>query len=286
MKLWIGLALIAAGLIFFTTTSKQRSPVVDTGMNPGTLAVPKNGNVTSTPVIVELFTSEGCSSCPPADEVLATLDKAQPVPGAEIIALGEHVDYWNKLGWIDPYSSADCSQRQSSYASAFGSDSVYTPQMIVDGRDEFSGGNMSKARDAIAKAARLPKANIQLLASSGSKANEIQVSINISDLPRPSSGDRSDVVLAVSENNLHSEVPRGENAGQFLRHSAVVRKLTVLGQIKSDSNPFHAQPVVRLLDRWKRDDLRAVVFVQERSSRRIVSAAALGLSGRLEGSAP
>ena len=234
----------------------------------------------STPVIVELFTSEGCSSCPPADDVLATLDKAQPVPGVEIIALSEHVDYWNKLGWIDPYSSADFSQRQSKYASAFGSDSVYTPQMIVDGRDEFSGANMSKARDAIAKAARLTKANIQLVASSGSKANEIQISITISDLPRQSSGDKSDVVLVVTENNLHSEVPRGENAGRSLRHSAVVRELTILGQIKSDSNPFQAQPVVSLLHGWRRDNLRAVVFVQERSSRRIIGAAALGLSGR------
>src|SRR5260370_6253914 len=121
----------------------------------------KPAGANATPVVVELFTSEGCSSCPPADEILSKLDKMQPIQGVEVIALGEHVDYWNKLGWIDPYSSADFSRRQSRYSDAFNQDSVYTPQMIVDGRDEFAGGNMERAPAAIAKAAQAPKANIQ-----------------------------------------------------------------------------------------------------------------------------
>jgi hypothetical protein len=94
----------------------------------------------------------------------------QPIQGVEVIALGEHVDYWNKLGWIDPYSSADFSRRQSRYSDAFNQDSVYTPQMIVDGRDEFAGGNIERARAAIAKAAQAPKANIQLASSPDSNA--------------------------------------------------------------------------------------------------------------------
>src|SRR5215468_246613 len=84
------------------------------------------------PVIVELFTSEGCSSCPPADEALRRLASTQPVPGVEIVAMSEHVDYWNSLGWTDPFSSSQFSQRQDEYGKAFGLDGSYTPQMVVD----------------------------------------------------------------------------------------------------------------------------------------------------------
>src|SRR3984893_15090212 len=102
-----------------------------------------------TPGIVQLFTSEGCSDCPPADTLLEKLIATQPVAGAEIIGLGQHVDYWDRLGWKDRFSSAALTNRQQVYQTRFGTESIYTPQMVVDGRAEFVGSDAAAARRAI-----------------------------------------------------------------------------------------------------------------------------------------
>lgn len=236
-----------------------------------------------TPVVVELFTSEGCSSCPPADAVLAHLETTQPVASAEIIALGQHVDYWNRLGWADPYSSAQFSARQSEYAQVFGTNRIYTPQMIVDGKFEFVGSDMAKARGAIAKAAQAPKATVRAtfaktLAEGSSAAIPLQV--RVEGLPVISAGDVAEVFLAITENRLDSKVSRGENAGRHLTHSAVVRKLSVIGKVNSQApEGFSAEPIVTIESRWRRENLKAVVIVQERASRRVLGAAVVRLAG-------
>ena len=115
-----------------------------------------------TPVLVELFTSEGCSSCPPADALLARLDRDQPVPNADIITLGEHVDYWDSLGWHDRFSSHQFTLRQSEYTQRLRLDDSYTPQMIVDGTSQFVGNDAAHALRAIAEAARTPNIPISL----------------------------------------------------------------------------------------------------------------------------
>ncbi len=267
---------MVTGVVTFRMLNQHRESAATVSPESETKAAGPN----ATPVLVELFTSEGCSSCPPADEVLSKLDKTQSIQGIEVIALGEHVDYWNKLGWIDPYSSAEFSTRQSRYADAFGQESVYTPQMIVDGRDEFAGGNWNKAREAIMKAARLPKAKVQMLAASNSNETnkDLRLSIHISDIPQLTAGDKAEVLLAITESNLRSEVARGENAGRYLRHTAVVRSLAVLGNINDGQQSFAAESTATINVDWQRDNLRAVVFMQERGTRRVLGAATLGLS--------
>lgn len=240
-----------------------------------TVDAPRTDTKTRVPVLVELFTSEGCSSCPPADAVLQTLDQKQPIDGVEIIPLSLHVDYWNDLGWADPFSDAAFSARQSDYSTAFGGNRVYTPQMIVDGRAEFVGSRTERARQAIAEAARTPKAAITLQKNADDAAKIPALTIKVARVPTVSDGDTAEVWLAITESGLTSQVARGENSGRRLPHTAVTRSLQRLGTVKDSA--FTATPGLELNDKWQRDQLRAVVFVQEASSRRVLGAASLPL---------
>ena len=116
-------------------------------------------------MVAELFTSEGCSSCPPADALLKRLTHEQFIPGVRVLALGEHVDYWDRLGWRDPFSSPGFSHRQSEYeADVFHSGGVYTPQFVIDGRLQAVGNDVRGVRRAIARAAHDPKARVGVTA--------------------------------------------------------------------------------------------------------------------------
>lgn len=215
---------------------------------------------TKNPVIVELFTSEGCSSCPPADKVLADLQKNQSISSAQIIALGEHVDYWDDLGWKDAFSSPAYSARQLEYAHSLGVD-TYTPQMVIDGQTEFVGSNGDKARTAIINAARSKKAHLDI---SRSKTNLIKVTAT--EIPPITPGDTLEIILAITENNLSSDVTRGENAHQQLNHGTVVRQLSVIGKAPA------AETNLSLDKNWKLDNLHLVAFLQEKKSRHILGA--------------
>jgi hypothetical protein len=232
------------------------------------------------PVIVELFTSEGCSDCPPADRLLAQLQRTQPVPGADIIALEEHVDYWNGHGWNDPFSSSQFTYRQYDYAHSFRlSSGPYTPQMIVDGSAQFVGSNERAALAAIAKAAENPEAPVTIAQPPDSSPDGGSMRLHVQVGPAASghAGDRADVVLAVTEDDLSSNVTGGENAGHHLEHYGVVRELRVIGRLDA-AGSFAADQKVNLARGWKRDHLRAVVFVQDHSSRAVLGASVLQLS--------
>jgi hypothetical protein len=229
------------------------------------------------PVLVELFTSEGCSSCPPADELLNRLDQSPPVAGVEVIALSEHVDYWNRFGWADPFSSAQFSERQNDYARVLGVDEIYTPQMIVDGRIQFVGSNSSSARAAIATAARDAKAEVTVTLAKRptSLTDEVPIDIHVANLPSVSAGDTAELMLAITESGLRSNVSRGENRGRKLTHTAVVRKLAGLGSLSGSTN---SKTTVRLEKQWNRSGLKVIVFVQERASRRVLGATSVSLA--------
>ena len=224
----------------------------------------------ATPVLVELFTSEGCSSCPPADALLSRLGRTQPVRGADIIALEEHVDYWDRLGWKDPFSSEAATARQNEYGEAFGGRQVYTPQMIVDGRAEFVGSSDTVALRAIRAASLMPKPDIQLSWETGDT-----LAIHVEPLTKASAGDGAQLFLVVAENMLHSDVKRGENAGRALEHNCVVRKLLPLGKIDAAPAGFSSTVAVQPAREWNRANLRAVVFLQERRSRHVLAVAAI-----------
>ena len=222
-------------------------------MLPGLLAA---GN----PVLVELFTSEGCSSCPPADALLAKLDELQPVAGVTVIALEEHVDYWDHLGWRDPFSSADFTARQQRYAGLLHIESPYTPEMVIDGCREFVGNDSERALHELAQAARGAKTPVHVAIKD--KVGE-RISLAVSVDATKASGD---VLLAIAETGLASDVARGENAGRNLKHSAVVRKLTPIGKLKP-GEPFSAEPAIKLARQWNAANLRAVVFVTDATAK-------------------
>jgi len=239
------------------------------------IAVSSRGMQTArpVPVIVELFTSEGCSDCPPADGVLEQFTVGQPIGGAEIIALGEHVDYWDRLGWKDRFSSAALTERQQRYQARFNAESIYTPQMVVDGRAELVGSDRNAARRAIERALTAPHGVVRLTLQPSS-APSIVVDVTASDLPGLGRGDRADIIVAVTEDHLRSDVKRGENHGRILTHAAVVRHMATIGQAGAGgASSAHAE--IPISPDWQRDALKVVAFVQEQRGRAILAAAAV-----------
>jgi hypothetical protein len=218
----------------------------------GAVAAARPTSAAPVPVLVELFTSEGCSSCPPADQLLIDLLARQPVPGALVIGLSEHVDYWDELGWRDPFANALFTRRQNTYADTHHSSDVYTPQVFVDGGIGLVGSDRNNIVAAITRAASRPKADVKL----SWHAPVLTVSIPA----QPDSAD-SPVWLAITESGLSSTVKRGENAGHVLRHDNVVRRLTQIGKTGKDG-AFAAEVPAQLDARWNADAIKFVVFTQ------------------------
>lgn len=186
-----------------------------------------------TPVVLELFTSQGCSSCPPADALLSQFRAEKTIHGREVIVLSHHVDYWNRLGWTDPYSRPEASDRQEYYANKLKARGLYTPQIIVDGRQEMVGHNESKIRKAIAESKTVPDTipvTLQIQVD-WKETNTMQITVITS---RELKEDEL-LYLLLAEDELNNSVPRGENANRTLSHDGVVHWMKPLK--RSDLKP-------------------------------------------------
>lgn len=222
----------------------------------------------SIPVLVELFTSEGCSSCPPADAVLMKLRDEQPVSGVQIITLSESVTYWDYLGWRDPHGSDSFNDRQKAYVQSFRLPSMYTPQMVVDGKTQFNGSNFGEAISAIATAAKVNKAS--LTASAEIQNDVLKIDAELQSLNSKIKDDGT-LNLALVEDNLVTQVKGGENSGRRLPHNSVVREIFVLGDVSTASSG-RIHKTVMLNKALSQKHIRAVAFVQSKKSKIIVGA--------------
>jgi hypothetical protein len=227
------------------------------------------------PVLVELFTSEGCSSCPPADEKLSAIDHAG-VSGVPVVVLGMHVDYWDELGWKDTFGSPAWSSRQRAYSRSLGRGNVYTPEAVVDGVDEVVGSDADGARDLVRRAAARPKATVAFARAGTSADGEISLAVRVSHLPSVSPGDAVEVLAALTEGGVVDGVTRGENAGKHLALAPVTLSLLVMGLVNDGGGAV--THTMHLPARSAARALRVVAFLQERTSRRVLGVASEPLS--------
>ena len=244
MRLFVVLSSVA-GLLLLSFSGTPATPATDKPIQP---------------VLVELFTSEGCSSCPPADALLLKLDRTQPVPGALVIPLSEHVDYWDHLGWRDPFSSPVFSRRQEGYGQRFHLPSVYTPEAVIDGNTEALGSDTRQVQDAIRQSLKTDKLQVRVSPVFRNVHGVPVVHAQVDASGKPA--DRgAQVRLALAESAVVSDVLRGENSGRKLDHVAVVRSLLDLGHLDG-AGAFSADiPLTGELEHW--NGKRIVVFVQD-----------------------
>jgi hypothetical protein len=235
-----------------------------------------SGDTTRTPVLVELFTSEGCSDCPPADALLERLDRSQPVRNADLIVLSEHVDYWDDIGWRDPYSSHEFSVRQGDYARRFRLGGPYTPQMVVDGDMELVGSDERRAIHVIENSIKTEKLPVVLSSIHREGNNKLVVHVETGPLVSPGRRTAAQVLIALADNSDQSSVRGGENSGRILRHVAVVRNLTQAGAI--DNGGTFSKDVTLSTGSADQRNLRIIAIVQESGLGRVLGVGSARLS--------
>ena len=225
----------------------------------------------SRPVLLELFTSEGCSSCPPADAFVQRLDTLQPVPGTQLIVLSEHVDYWDHDGWKDPNSSPVLTERQGAYERALGLGTPYTPQIIIDGAKEIRISDAQQVESAFQRAAATPKLAVRIGAVNVDSGNPGLLRARVEADAGPDKRN-ADVYLAIALDHVNSQVLHGENGGRHLIHVAVVQQITRIGKLQNGKG-FAEDVQVKLKPGTDPSNIRVVAFVQAPGPGKVFGAA-------------
>lgn len=228
-------------------------------MQSGSVAVGQTSESSNPGILVELFTSEGCSSCPPADELLRQLDAKRKVTKGQIVVLGEHVDYWDHDGWRDRFSSHEFTDRQEEYAHRFATSSgPYTPQIVVDGKQQFVGNDARALATALLEASAQPKMSM-LISAADFDGKDLRLKLQTTALPEGHK--HGDLYVAIADNSDETHVQGGENSGHQLRHVAVLRTLQKVGKIGPEGT--QKDVTLHVPKDLERDNLRVVAFVQE-----------------------
>jgi hypothetical protein len=271
-------AIVKIGLVVVIVIGIATAVLVASSQSAGPAVAPEPAATESTepvagdstaPVVVELFTSQGCSSCPPADKLLAEVS-SDPKYAGRVIGLSFHVDYWNRIGWEDPFSSPAWTERQHAYARVLSLGNVYTPQAVVNGEHQFVGSDAGELKRAIASAAA-PLAEVKL--SAVRDGARVRVSVN-AELVKAVDAAEYFVYVALAEREITTKVLRGENSGRTLVNDHVVRRLEKpIRMLGKRGSAAEGSVTFDLDPSWKSDKLEVVAFVQDQMSMKIVGAA-------------
>jgi hypothetical protein len=261
-------AVVFFGLLFLRTApaTDRRSLLVE-----NKILAAESSSVDAHPILVELFTSEGCSSCPPADALLQRLDSSQPVRGAQLIVLSEHVDYWDHDGWKDPNSSPVLTERQAAYARALKLETPYTPQFIVDGTSEMQPDNPQQVGKIFHEATAAPKVPVRIGEVSVDAGSPYVLRTRI-EVDGNSNQNNADVYVVVALDRVESQVLHGENGGRHLTHVAVALELTKIGSLQKGKS-FGETVQLKLKPGTDPRNVRIVAFVQEPGPGKLLGAA-------------
>ena len=263
---WKSVVILSLALITWIVLRAERATSLDSVRAAGAQISAAH------PVVLELFTSEGCSSCPPADALLKRLDEAGRIGDTDVIAIEEHVDYWDHQGWRDPFSSSEWTERQEQYSRALHHDGIYTPELVVNGQSDLVGNRESEVFRHISEAAKTSDVAVRIASINTSvKSAELTISL-VTGSTDPRS---AELWLAVTERGLSSNVLRGENEGRNLAHAPVLRSLTRVKTQHADSSaPAEYKATIGIDKSWKRENLRFVAFLQDKKSLHILGASA------------